>query len=899
VLRFALFSIASLALRLNMGMVVCLAADEPKPLQLIVSLAPGELPVAEIRIPLALDAKEGTRQIFVHNVDAEVTVPLAGVRFYVQLRDENGVPIGTVSATGEKPAMTEVAIPAKGRSVAIQLQITGIERFGKFSGPLIATLDNQAVTLATVQVVRIAKPRLELLDAPSGDGAITLKTDLPKITRSIRIRASDDSPVKINSFALLPFLATNAGQVPPEKVSLGEEGGKEFDLKQPLAPGKSAALSFSAQFDEVATYSGVLRIEYEGGTLQRSITITRERPPPAFEILGSETLYGTHCWLGSLIIWRFSVHETGGKPRQLNVPVLLNFGLDEESQKGQTNYQDPVFLDGQTAITNPWQLTQGDIKPLTMELRGVSSGRYAGIVQIGQADGQSKPKDIKVLVKEAWPVPAICIIVGVMLSTFLRLAVNRWWPQLERSRRSSELSEELTRIEKAAEPADAHEQTVLASFRDRWSTMNRCIEDSKFAEADTIDVELGKKVAVFPEWLNTYRRWNAVVPPEIVEGLHARLEGVREALLGAVVDADFVSKHRDELEKISQEITDKIAANLRESLGKFEKQVIARSNPASAPADQRSWLAKEVLSHVSLAREALGQDNLEIYRREFAKARGEFVQFLVKELRDKLALEERPIGFQSKEFEPYWTALKEEVEPLLQRASQQAVTNPDEADKTYQEAYARYLHRLIGRAQKVLAEAKKVAQDNAQRLGPEKTKEHQKTVMDLENKLLDATNELNSGDPKKAAETYQAAADDISALVEVLKPSRQVQLGKKGEVAETERPLTGAEVGQTVAAPASESMARVIAGFWSPRRLSMKQIVFYRDVLEGVLAVATMVIAVLLGLKLLWAGDATWGSCDDWLTAVLWGLGLHQVSGAAIGGSQGLLDRFLAAEGKK
>ena len=38
------------------------------------------------------------------------------------------------------------------------------------------------------------------------------------------------------------------------------------------------------------------------------------------------------------------------------------------------------------------------------------------------------------------------------------------------------------------------------------------------------------------------------------------------------------------------------------------------------------------------------------------------------------------------------------------------------------------------------------------------------------------------------------------------------------------------------------------------------------------------VIAVLLGMKTLWFGSYTWGGPADMATAVLWGLGLHQVS---------------------
>ncbi len=55
---------------------------------------------------------------------------------------------------------------------------------------------------------------------------------------------------------------------------------------------------------------------------------------------------------------------------------------------------------------------------------------------------------------------------------------------------------------------------------------------------------------------------------------------------------------------------------------------------------------------------------------------------------------------------------------------------------------------------------------------------------------------------------------------------------------------------------------------------------FYRSIRwrDYLFDLAVLVIAVLLGLKLLWADNATWGGFSDCLVAVLWGLGLHQFS---------------------
>jgi hypothetical protein len=57
---------------------------------------------------------------------------------------------------------------------------------------------------------------------------------------------------------------------------------------------------------------------------------------------------------------------------------------------------------------------------------------------------------------------------------------------------------------------------------------------------------------------------------------------------------------------------------------------------------------------------------------------------------------------------------------------------------------------------------------------------------------------------------------------------------------------------------------------------------------DGVVLVAVTLIAVATGLKLLWAGSPTWGGWNDWLTAILWGAGLHAVGNDSFKGLLGL-----------
>jgi hypothetical protein len=62
---------------------------------------------------------------------------------------------------------------------------------------------------------------------------------------------------------------------------------------------------------------------------------------------------------------------------------------------------------------------------------------------------------------------------------------------------------------------------------------------------------------------------------------------------------------------------------------------------------------------------------------------------------------------------------------------------------------------------------------------------------------------------------------------------------------------------------------------------------------DTLVLVVLMVVAVLLGLTLLWARGEAWGGFEDYLTAFLWGFGLHQVGNKPFEGLLGLRDAMI------
>lgn len=59
---------------------------------------------------------------------------------------------------------------------------------------------------------------------------------------------------------------------------------------------------------------------------------------------------------------------------------------------------------------------------------------------------------------------------------------------------------------------------------------------------------------------------------------------------------------------------------------------------------------------------------------------------------------------------------------------------------------------------------------------------------------------------------------------------------------------------------------------------------------DALVSLAVLVIASLTGIRYLWLTEPTWGGLSDWLTCLLWGLGLHQVSGVAVGNGNPMSD---------
>ena len=66
---------------------------------------------------------------------------------------------------------------------------------------------------------------------------------------------------------------------------------------------------------------------------------------------------------------------------------------------------------------------------------------------------------------------------------------------------------------------------------------------------------------------------------------------------------------------------------------------------------------------------------------------------------------------------------------------------------------------------------------------------------------------------------------------------------------------------------------------------------FQKTMFHWVVNVAILFVAVVWGMQLLWVDNPTWGSGADMFTALIWGLGLHQIAGTGLD-LTGLAEKF-------
>jgi hypothetical protein len=204
-------------------------------------------------------------------------------------------------------------------------------------------------------------------------------------------------------------------------------------------------------------------------------------------------------------------------------------------------------------------------------------------------------------------------------------------------------------------------------------------------------------------------------------------------------------------------------------------------------------------------------------------------------------------------------------------------TDAPTAETAYASAYSTYLRRILQAIGDRLADAAALAPNRipaAQLVGVQadiQTANIQRTAC----LTALATHDLVTAD-QRYQQLQQTYARVLQAFQNVGQP---MAAGGVNVVAAPDTVNPG-----TIARPAARTTAFAKVGPPTDRiRVTVADLDRQIGQGEQIVAAVAGVVAILLGLQLLWAPSPAWGSASDCIIAILWGLGLHQVAGAAMG----------------
>jgi len=212
-------------------------------------------------------------------------------------------------------------------------------------------------------------------------------------------------------------------------------------------------------------------------------------------------------------------------------------------------------------------------------------------------------------------------------------------------------------------------------------------------------------------------------------------------------------------------------------------------------------------------------------------------------------------------------ALEAEVLTKITEARSAAGIDMNKARSSFEKSRLSYVRLLAQNLQKrLLTPPQGMAGD-----------EWNKIAADVRNKMESVKNEK---DVDKAFASYQQGYEEFTRQLEpMLKPAKGIA-GHAGI-----KPVSDVRV-----VPHVSKFEAPVEPFG--RSYNVGDIVRKMALYDVFFTLVILLISVLLGLKLLWVDDPTWGGAKAYMTALLWGLGLHQVSGVAFEGVTGLVARW-------
>lgn len=696
-------------------------------------------------------------------------------------------------------------------------------------------------------------PSIKVVDA---DASGLIKLTVSETNSSFRIPLEIEGADISNFFITVDdFVSVNGTRVHPRVTLDGNSAAGPFNI----ALNERPVLEVTASFPIAGEYKSHLVASYSGKLKNWTLTVERKKEALTVQIDAVETVAVTKGCYGNASV-RFTVRETAGQKVNLYPPALEGVALKESDKVRKQARFAQIKLDGQPLASGA---PQSQVESYTVEalsgrtsvfeIEGIEDpGEYIGTIRLSGSNGNPVTKELTMLVKNDWYVAAFWISVGVLASFSVRKYTKELRPKLAGLRRLDYVRDDFAAIEKAAGAPGEPIKAVFVELQKQLDRIQRSLDQGTAVNnaADPL-TEIETKIQALPEWLNAGRRLDAVSPPALVEATLAEWETLgRSYFAKAGTPADIIPLLAKIEEGLRTAVIDAIEA--------FSKEVLdyAKNHP-----DMSAEIDQKVMPGISEAKKNANPATWRVMSDQFRTARTAFAKVLRVEF-DRALKGPAPLGLA----EDRWRDLANQLKPKISAlGDEDDVRN---ADERYNEINGIYFAALI--------QALRSYNDTLPAEAAEGT--DGKTVQTA---LQTAEDARLRNDWRTVRIQYDAA------VIATRKRVAAAGGGGLGEIGPSTRTGVLEALSSTAFAPVEQ-----LRGIKTHERIGSEKLTEKIDQYDLLLTAAIMLITCVVGVGLLWLNDPIWGGWRSYITAMLWGLGLHQVAGSSLDGLPALVKKF-------
>lgn len=509
---------------------------------------------------------------------------------------------------------------------------------------------------------------------------------------------------------------------------------------------------------------------------------------------------------------------------------------------------------------------------LTLCVDGLDdAGEYSGLLRISPVNGQPVTRAVTFTLKDGWLPALLMISLGIGLALALRRYIQTTRPRL---RLTAQLQAIQARLDAARiTPDDADGQAAITALRDRIAAILYDVEVDPAANVADRVATVDRQVTLLRSWAPACRLVDSIEPPHLRDRFITALATALATVRRDVPTVEQLGASEAALETLPVDVSTAVKAWQREQATAFLGEVIQYL--AAAPASPQGDELRTIADEIRAALEALDTGQGDESRRRLDAARLKFVKLLVAAEKDAIDPARTPRGADKAK----WPATAARLTALLDEALQTA--DPEEATRLYSRAYADHIDERAaalanyGKDQITILENRKdLAKADKDKYG--------KAIQDPLNRLGEVRKQSAAGQLREAATLLKQLEGDVDNAVQDMPLQGAALHGGTGPVAVAT---------SFIVHPNAPAFAGALSADFQKNPLPTRPA---RDDLawgEWLFLAAGALIAVLLGMKVLYADNATWGGATDLLTAFLWGLGITQSSGAAFEGFAALTAR--------